>query len=187
MIETQKIRPVYQELQGYLSQTLWPKGSYDNMEFDPICPQINSVIDELNSLTDLSYDKFKIDFMPGEWNSKCVLITTVRIKLGGLIDKLHGEYFHDENRPFSGTPQTVISQSQIQSQNINIALLLDINTRVTTKLQDADLKPEEKTFLETIRDSLVGMNSAIDVISTIINTASKLGITVSVVKMLLGL
>lgn len=185
MADLSKIKPVYQELQGYLSQIPLPKDSYEVIEFEPIGSQINATIGELNSLTECNYDKFKVEMREG--SNRSLYTTTLRAKLGGLIDRLHAEYFNEENRPFGGSPQTLISQTQNQSTNITISLVLQIQEKILESLKNTDLKPEEKNFLEKIKEALPNIVNVLDLIKIILNTANSFNITIPVVLKLLGL
>lgn len=183
MDKNKQIKMIWQELQGYLSQTPLQKETNDIVRFDPLGNQINSTIDELNSITEKNYDKFKILLTSGDTH---VGLVAIRIKLGGLIDKLHAEYFNSEPRPFCGSPQTVISQSQTQNQFIDINLLLDLNSKITSQLDNSDIKNEEKSFLEKIKSSLGSVKNTMELLSLILNTGSSFGITVETTKKLLG-
>jgi hypothetical protein len=184
-MEINQIKAVYQELQGYLSQLPPTKGSYDSIDFVPIGTQINSAIDELNTITEKNYDKFKIKG-EGNYDSQYVYITTVRTNLGGLIDRLHAEYFEQENRPFGGSPQTVISNNQSQNQTLNLTLFLEIQSKIINKLQDPNLEANEKGFLEKIKEALPTTNDALGLFSLILTTANQLGISVEKIKQLFG-
>ena len=49
-----------------------------------------------------------------------VRVLDYRQKLGGLIARLHAEYFYDEPAPFAGMPSTIIQQTQSQSIDIQM-------------------------------------------------------------------
>jgi hypothetical protein len=110
MTANNELRPIYSELQGYLSQAPTPKTGSDNIYDDSIWQQFHGAISELNGVTKKNYDRFKLEIkrtIPYEGVSEeFVGLHSYRGKLGGLISSLHGEYFHDEPPPFAGMPTT---------------------------------------------------------------------------------
>ena len=112
MNETEKkIRPLYSELRGYLSVAPEDHFIFDEMAVN-LSTQLNSTIDELNVASNKNYDKFKIQTRNEEWNRLSrTLIESLeyRNKLSGLISKLQGEFFSDEQTTPPG-PSTVINR-----------------------------------------------------------------------------
>ena len=119
--EKKKLRPLYNELQGYLSQTptstdvnalLFERSQWEH---------VNTAIDSLNAATGTNYDQFKIiETRDSDGYVNDVRLSTLRTKLGGLISRLHAEYFSDELPPFSGSPsspRTVINNQNSQQQS----------------------------------------------------------------------
>ena len=89
-IDKERIRPLYAELQGLLSQA--PKGtSIDNAAF---WNHFNELIDELNDVSGKDYSRFKLTPISGDgfyWLHTSIYCT----KLGGLISRLHvGSWVH---------------------------------------------------------------------------------------------
>jgi len=114
----EKVRPIYSELQGYLSQA--PKKNKGLIFESSMWEQHNQTIDELNNITGKNYDRYKVEVKSIDWNRtmrRVIYSQSYRTKLSGLILRLHGEYFSDEPPPFSGMPSTIISQQQVQSQS----------------------------------------------------------------------
>src|SRR6266699_2395358 len=95
--EKKKVRPLYNEFQGYLSQTptstdvnavLYEKSQWEH---------VNNAIDSLNAAAGRNYDQFKIiQTMRRDGYLNNIRLSTLRTKLGGLINRLHAEYFSDE-------------------------------------------------------------------------------------------
>ena len=113
----EQVRPIYSELQGYLSQA--PARDKGLIFEASIWEQHNQTIDELNTVTGKNYDRYKVEVRSIDWNRtmrRVIDSQSYRIKLGGLVSRLHGEYFSDEPPPFSGMPSTVITQHQIQNK-----------------------------------------------------------------------
>ena len=59
-MDKEKIRPIYSELQGYLSQTPLPDKS-DIIHDASVWKQYNESIDELNEVTTKDYSRFRIE------------------------------------------------------------------------------------------------------------------------------
>ncbi len=108
----ENIRPIYTELQGYLSQA--PNKDKVSTIYDAnLWEHVNHAIDELGIASEEDYGHFKmIAQRSGQRRIPSLNVDTYRTKLGGLISRLHGKYFSDEPGPFRGMPSTVISQSQ---------------------------------------------------------------------------
>jgi hypothetical protein len=82
----------------------------------------------LNNVSNEDYNRFKL--RKGGWTDSL----TYRTKVSGLISRLHGQYFSDEVAPFSGMPSTVITQTQHQSQLLQVQMLPDFQDRITEKI-----------------------------------------------------
>lgn len=172
-----QIRPIYQELQGYLSQIPNSNSPHESTYTKTLWEQLNEAIDELNAISKKDYNKFKI--APGKSQTKkYVNILALRTKLGGLIDRLHAEYFSDEPNPFSGSPTTVITQKQHQEQSAHVVMLLEVQGIIIEKLNDENTSSEEKEFLESIKGGLAGIKSVVELISLILSTALIMGIEI---------
>ncbi len=91
-----KIRPIYFELQGYLSQA--PEREIGAIYEDRVWNQHNKVIDELEETSGKKYDRYRLS--PTAPHGRLMITTQVyRTVLGGLISRLHGEYFPDDSSP----------------------------------------------------------------------------------------
>ncbi|MBU1557393.1 hypothetical protein KKC45_00305, partial [Patescibacteria group bacterium] len=156
----EKIRPIYSELQGYLSQA---------PEFIPgrerisngveIINQLNSSIEELEEISGNDYSRYKETIKTSTSGSlRYFELLGYRSSLGGLISRLHGEYFSDENPPFSGMPSTVINQHQNQNQITYIQVLLEIQSKIDSEIPKFETGSNERTFLEKLKQSLSGVS-----------------------------
>ncbi|OGF65121.1 hypothetical protein A2Z53_03470 [Candidatus Giovannonibacteria bacterium RIFCSPHIGHO2_02_42_15] len=108
-----KIRPIYSELQGYLSQAP-PIGEHGNATTydDTLWRQFNTTIEELNKISGEDFNKFRVTGMQEcSSNSQFIYVSNYRQKLGGIISHLHAKYFSEETPPFSGMPSTIINQT----------------------------------------------------------------------------
>lgn len=171
------IKPIYTELQGYLSQA----PAVDKVSYlrDPsIWEQLNNTIDELNKVSGQDYNKFKITNIRNDSGEPYIENLDYRSKLNGLIMRLYGEYFDNETSPFSGTPSTVVNQSQSQSQTAQIALIMDFQSVIDKKLYGSELEGKEKSFLEKVKESLTTVKSTTEVINLILTLGKSMGITI---------
>ncbi len=173
----EKIRPVYLELRGYLSQIPEPAQVSDAMYDPAVWEQYNTTIVELNTISSKNYDRFKIVPEQGH-SSEFLRILTYRQKLGGLISRLHGDFFSDEPLPFGGMPTTVISQNQQQAQSQQIQMLLEIQSKIDEKIPILPESSKEKTFLRKVKESLTSVGNVTQLIALLLKTAKDLGLTV---------
>lgn len=178
MSEKEKIRPVYSELQGYLSQASKEKTTYDVTYDSSIWNQFNAAIGELNNISGNNYDRFMIHPKVGGAGEPFVQISTYRSKLGGLISRLHGEFFSDETAPFSGMPTTIISQSQQQTQSFQIQMLLEIQSTIDQKMSQFEQGSKEKRFLEKVKTSLASIRNITQLVALLLKVAHEVGLTI---------
>lgn len=178
MTVNNSIRPIYSEIQGYLSQA----PNIEKVPYiyeKPLWEQLNNVIDELNEKSGEDFSKFKItDFKQQKHEPYSQYIPTIdyRSKLNGLIMRLHGQYFSEEQSPFGGFPSTVVQQNQSQSQTMQITMILEFQSMIDRKLYGSELKPEEKSFLEKVKASLPAAKSTIELMNMCLSLAKSLGI-----------
>lgn len=95
-----KVKPIYFELQGYLSQA--PEREKGLIFEKEVWTQHNKTIGELEEITGKKYDRYRINPESTDWNGvmrQCITCQAYRTILGGLISRLHGEYFPDEISP----------------------------------------------------------------------------------------
>jgi len=179
MEKKENIRPIYSELQGYLSQTSKEKSISDAMYDAFIWDQFNTVIDELNSISGNNYDRFKINPKRASGSgSPFVQVLTYRSMLGGLISRLHGEFFSDEPPPFSGMPTTIISQSQQQTQSFQIQMLLEIQSTIDEKIHKFEEGAKEKKFLERVKASLASIGNITQLVALLLKVGNEVGLTI---------
>lgn len=175
----EKIRPIYSELQGYLSQAP-PIGEHGNATTsdDTLWRQFNVTIEELNKISGEDFNKFRVTGMQmGSFNSQFIYVSNYRQKLGGLISHLHAKYFSDELPPFSGMPSTIINQTQAQNQSISI--ILNMQEKILSEISKHPEGSKERTFLEKIKSVLPTMKTGMDILSNILKIGSELGLNAS--------
>src|SRR3972149_1291589 len=172
-----KIRPLYAELQGYLTEAPAVKYNYDHIDTASVWPQYNQAISELINKTNIKkYGRFKITPLSSQTLEAFVRVLDYRQKLGGLIARLHAEYFFDEPAPFSGMPSTIIQQTQ--SQSVDIQMLLTIQSKIDEQLSKFPDGSPEKSFLQKLKTSLTGIKDVTQLIAQLISAAKSTGLTV---------
>jgi hypothetical protein len=178
MENKEAVRPIYSELQGYLSQA--PNSEkMPNIREPAFWEQYNNTINELNKVTGNDYNRYTLS--PGRKGSSTVLSVDTDIyrqNLGGLIAKLHAKYFPNETPPFAEMPSTIITQSQNQNQSLQVQLVLEVSDLIHEKLGKVQDGSKEKTFLEKIKASLSSVKNVSQLVSLLLTTAHQLGITI---------
>ena len=178
-----KVKAIYYELQGYLSQTPKPQQPSDIFASDDPWCQYNQAIEELSKITGDDYGRFmlKPKLMNGH---NIVNLTTYRQTLGGIINRIHGVYFSDENMPFSGSPQTIISQNQTQSQSIQ--MLQDFQNKIDGEIIKSKDDPKKVGFLKKVESKLSQVKDVNDLLKLLLKTAKELGVNMSELLSLFG-
>lgn len=180
-----KIRPIYSELQGYLSQV--PPPSSDNTWFRDrtLWTQVNALVDELNLVTQKDYSRFKIHPDAGA-KEEFMYYSAYRSNLGGLIARLHAEYFINEEPPFRSMPSTVINQTQTQTQSVDL-LLAQLDEKIFNELPKHSDGSPERGFLEKLKLSLPTIKTGVDILGTILKIGSEFGLNSSQISTMLHL
>lgn len=145
-----KIRPLYSELHGYLVEAplATDVSSYDTI----LVENLNKLIDKISAITTEKYERFKVRIisarttLPGYSTPADFQIQEYRSHLSGLIANLHGQFFSDEPPPFSGMPNTVINATQMQSQSVDIQLILTIQSKIDEQLSKFPEGSNERTW-----------------------------------------
>ena len=179
----QKIRPLYSEFQGYLSQAPTIERPHDTCSDNSLWLQYNDAVNLLSQISAKDYTRFLIQTKRSQYR-EFIYLASYRQKLGGLISHLHAEYFSDEPAPFSGMPSTVISQTQQQNQSIQ--MLLDIQSKIYEALPKYPDGSKEKGFLEEFKDKLKSVRSITDLLSICFSLAEKFGLTIAMLSKLFG-
>lgn len=175
MDKKERIAPIYSELQGYLAQA---PDKDSEIFISDVWERYNQTIVELNDVSGKDYDGWRIN--PRIWpDTKNFYMSALdyRTKLGGLIARLHREFFRDEAAPFNGMPSTIINQSQHQYQSVQ--MLLEVQTKLDEKLYKAADGSKEKSFLERVKSSLPSVLSVTELLSLIMKIAKEIGISVN--------
>lgn len=182
-----KIRPIYFELKGYLSQAPTTGSIFDAA----IWNQHNQTIDELEKVTGKTYGKYKVEYKNISWNGaprQVMESQQYRTKLAGIISRLHGEYFADESSPLEEMPNTVITtnQTQYQNQEQQQSVIVDMAMLIAEKKQDYEEGTPERNFLDQLGEALKKANSVKEIIGYIVNLASATGVGITFLKQIFG-
>ena len=193
MAEIEKIRPIYFELQGYLSQVPEVKGLNDPLYDSSIWMQYNQAVDQLNEVSGVDYSRFKVEPRTSKARRSSegrlispeyefVNIVSYRQKISGLISRIHAEFFPKEAPPFGSTPSTIISQTQQQSQSVHIQMLLEVQSKIDQELPKFDEGTKERTFLQKVKGSLSSVKDATSLIALLLNIAKECGLSLEDLK-----
>ncbi len=188
MIMKDKVRPIYSELRGYLEEAPEEATNGDNIHDSSIWEHFNGLLGRLNSEIGKDYASFEIRPKQACEDVAIEYITVIsyRQKLGGLIARLHGEYFSNETAPFSGMPSTVIHQTQNQSQTVDIQVLLDVRGRIEQELPKHEDGSDKKKFLQKVKESLGGISNTAQFFSHVLSAAKEFGLSPEDISRLLG-
>jgi hypothetical protein len=178
------VRPIYSELQGYLSQAPKANKSEDTISDKALWLQYNDTVNILSKITEEDYSRFRIEPIQGQY-ANFIRINTYRQKLGGLISRLHGEYFSAEPPPFIGMPSTVITQTQQQVQSFSV-ILLDMQDKINEQIQNYDKGSEERKFLDKLKDSLRGITNVTQLFNQLFMLAKQFGLSIEQLERLFG-
>lgn len=181
-----KIRPIYSELRGYLSAAPSENTIFDKSATD-LTSQLNGTIDELNTVSLQNYDKFKVQPFSEDWNGHYRVVVKsleYRNKLTGLIHRVQGEFFSEE-QTVSTQPNTVINQTQSQSQSL--AIVLELQEKIINEISKHEEGTKERSFLEKIKSVLPNVKTVTDILSSALKIGADLGLDPYTIHKLLGL
>ena len=176
-MKKEKLRPLYSELQGYLAQAPSPEKSYEATDDESMWTQYNQSVNLLSKISGQDYNRFLIEPQTGN-SGPFIRLVTYRQKLGGLISRLHGEYFAGEPAPFSVGPDTVITQSQQQYQSVHIQMLLEIQSEIDEKLRNYQEGSKEKNFLQKFKNSLSSVSNVVQLFNQLFKVAKGCNINI---------
>ncbi len=166
-----ELKAIYSELRGYLAQAPDIKYEYPIHE-ESVWEQYNAAVNLLNEISGKDYSHFSIKPEQSPSSTRpSIGIIAYRNKLGGLISKLHGEYFADEPNPLDGVPSTIMTQSQEQNQSVHIQMLLDIRSKIDEKIPNYPEGSKERNYLQKLKSLLSSMKSGSQILQTILKMA----------------
>jgi len=170
----EQIRSIYSELKAYQSSSEKNRSIYENS----IWERFNSLIDKLTTITgDTDYEVFKLE--PKHlYGNISVSYEQYHSKINGVIGKIEGVFGTINTKDATGTRYQFIN-SQTQTQTQEIAMLLDFQSKLDSKLYDKSIKlsTQEKSFLERIKSGIAGIKDYSSLILLILSEAKELGLT----------
>lgn len=148
-VQLTKIKGLYGEASGLLSQL--PLVTQASAISPAIAQQLNTVIDELSSVTDTDYSRHKLT-EEDKWygNKQQYDNAIVRTKTGSLVKRLEEEYGFGATAS-SPTAPVIVTVNQNQQVTLNVTPVQDI----IDTTEDNELKStleELKQLLETTKD-----------------------------------
>lgn len=180
-MEKEEIKVLYRELQGYLAQAPElgdPLGTASIEE--PIWNHYNEAVNLLNAISGKDYSRFLIRQETDiSKQFRSARVSTYRQRLGGLISRLHAEYFADEPNPLEVAPQTMISQTQQLNQSVHIQMLLDIQSKIDDKISSYGEGSKEKSFLHKLKGSLSSVRDVTQLVTQILMIANEFRLNVN--------
>lgn len=180
-MDKQEIKPIYGELMGFLSQTpIQPADKPEKSLYDEaIWTHYNKCIQKLNDLTGKDYSDYIIEPQHSNSFGSFITLTIYRNKLGGIISRLHAEYFEEMAEPFGGGPSIVVNQSQQQTQSVSVLLqtVVELRDKIDQELPKYEEGTKEKGFLKKLKDSITTATSVTNLMSIIVKLAAEFGIS----------
>lgn len=177
----EKVRPIYEELKGYLKD--FPTSFSQENSF--YWTSVDKCIDRLKELTNEDYSRFRLTVKrDGRSVGEYILRDEYKAKVNGLIGSLKGTFFNDEDT----LGNSLISVSQIQ--NVHVTMLLEVNTMIDKQLfgENANsLKPEERSFLQKVKDQLPTIKTAAELLALVVKTAQESGLDIHTVAKAFGM
>lgn len=176
-----KVRPIYSELQGMLSQA--PKvDGYMYRDQKELWERFNYLLQKLQEITqDKEYGNLQINPRIDD-TELIVTASEYRGKVSGLISRLHGTYFYNEPAPFSGISAQVISQVQSQHQSTQVIMLLEVQDRINQQIPKFEEGSKERGFLEAVKSKLSTIKDAIEFAKLVVVTAKDFGLDIDKIK-----
>ncbi len=146
------------------------------------CDCYHKCLDELKEITGNSYDDFKLEYKyhSNSYSNSPFYVSSesFKMKLSGVISKIYGEYFYTESNPLDGSPTTLITNSQNQSQTLQLEIVLEISALIGKKIDTLEEGSKEKKFFEQIKSGLTTSKGVVGLIKDILLTGQNLGISI---------
>jgi len=180
----EQLRVSYEELKFMISGTPQP-GPSNSIVRRMSVEHFHEILGNLNELTKpegLSFDRFR--FYPRHEEGYGVPTGDFRIKLMAAIGFINRKFF-PEDKPFSGSPGTVINMSQTAIQQVHQELIVNLTEQTALKSQEFDKGSSEREFLDEFKDSLKTIKSATDLVESILNIGQKLGMAIPTILKIL--
>jgi|GEM_PF-3273901 hypothetical protein len=176
-----KVRPLYGDFIGLMSAAPDPKEGalfYSAHTWEIY----HSKVDKLQEITGESFEEYKVTPKGQEdVSDSYVYINEYRSKLSALWNTLYYRFYSEENPPFSGTPATVVHQSQSQSQS----MIVDVRQFIISKEAKYTKGSDERKLLEKVKGSLDNVKNGVELVKLFISTAKSLGLSLDTIQTIL--
>jgi hypothetical protein len=185
MVRKEELKPIYEELQGYLQQA--DMADAYNHE---LWQNYHRVIALLNELSDEDFNRFQVTIIPHNTYQHVPLPEHVdpgeyKAKLTGLVRYLHAKYFPNEPHPLDFRPLTVLSQSQTPS--VPVQMLREITEHLSRHVTQFQEGSKERGFIDQVRGSGVrGPTTVAEAILWLLKTAGDYGLNVEDMRRVFG-
>ena len=180
----EQLRTSYEELKFMISGTPQPGPGMFPIRATTV-EHFHQILRTMNALTQSEgnlFDRFR--FFPAYEEVYNVPIADFRIKLMGVIGFVNQKFF-PEDKPFSGSPATIINMSQTAIQQVHQELIVNLTEQTALKSQEFEKGSPEREFLDQFKDSLKTIKSATDLVESILNIGQKLGLAIPVILKIL--
>lgn len=168
-----KIKIIYEELLGYMSQIPSSKDS-PYLHGQNIWAPYEDKLVQLEEILGQNLSSYRLA-LDHEWDPPRISTIEYRTKMNGLIMRLRAEHFPDLDAPFSGSPRMVVNQSQ--NPSVQVSILLEIQSTIDKQLYDQKTTADEKSFLKKVKDSLGTVRDVASLVALIAKTAADFGIS----------
>jgi hypothetical protein len=188
MAAKETIRPIYEELQGYLQQ-----GATADAYNHGLWQSYHRTIALLSELSGEDFSRFRVTVIPHSTYQHVPLAehidpTEYRAKLAGLVRYLHGKYFPNEAYPVGLGPLIVVRQTQHPSAPQQ--MMMEITAQLARCETLFEQGGRERGFIDKVRglppSTLSGIASVSQLLLLLLGTAEESGLNLDDLQRILG-
>jgi len=180
----ERVRPYYGQLISLLDQMPGGNEHYNNSVYvSEIKDQLSDVIARLKEITGEDYSAFAIKSEPASGGREPLAkLISIKAQLAGLLGRLGGKYFSDEQKASAPGTHLILTQSQSTNQSVNISIVDEMSHVLSKKSGNYVSGSKEGKFIEKLKESLGTVQSISQLILAITSLATKIGITPEALK-----
>ncbi len=179
-MDDDKLKTLYAELRGILSQATPQSREHDFFTEYGALEYYDSVINELVRETEDNYDRFRLP------TSGRLTMTTFKITVAGLIAHLRQKHFPAERDPLCTEPSAYTVQTTNVTQQVHIDMILQMDRLITKKIVEHQKGTKERTFLEKLQDGMKSASNFVDFAKTLTDAAMKAGVGIADIGRIFG-
>jgi hypothetical protein len=178
-IDERELRPLYEELQGVLSQTPNNVLVFTNNEW----ARHNEIVQIIINKSEINeFGRFLVATQRGHTRvggREQVRATDLRQAMHSLIMYIHGKYYPSEPTPFSGPPQGNVSVNTnvIQTQQVYLQMVVDFVSEMESKINSFPEGAKERTWWTKVKDSMATTNTMVGLLSNAVKLAKDSGLS----------